>query len=1077
MSKTKPESARKVSGKQSEAKRFLAQAEKEVRKSEPTEARTQLRSWLREITGPNHLSGSLSEMISELGKDVVRDKRIPPVLLRYLAENDVIQVDGSKNDVQRSIIQICESATPELCNFLKVDGKKQTFEKFFLLEGAHSTFCNLLEPIKASYGDLDALQDSREAVLAPFKHGQVRAYCTPFGFNEIKVCIEEVFSKLKKVTNPTASFSEDFNECKKAIEQCRVDADEISSFLAYDYIIPFVDTVDRLLEGYTANMRSKFQVEIKSNWPSSGLQKRHPLHEIEREFTLVFPLKNDGPGMAMAVRAEVILDSDSIFLETPTISVGNLTPGDFSLVVNSMVVTPTDSFSGIVTVEWVEVGDPSPKKKTFDFSVSAQANDIDWSKLTYWTPYSTEVAKGQNFIGRVEQVQHLASKLLRTPMEPFYITGQKRVGKTSLIRAATAFAEENAPYQEIKNHFILWGDVAHANPSIAMQQLGESIEEFVSDHLNGELDDLKLSYSGSLSQLIKVFDTAQKINPALKFVITIDEFDEIPQELYLYGNLAETFFANLRSISRRDNVCMVLVGGENMSYVMSRQGQKLNNFTRISLSYFSRDKEWLDFKEMVRMPSAGKLSWHEEAISEVFNISNGNPYYAKLVCAGVAKRAISDRDADITRSEVSMASQELLSSLGSNSFAHLWQDGIPKAPEDREPDILRRSRVLVAAARCLRDRAYLTLENLVDRKVSPNLTSAEVQSVLNDFQMRQIISEKSDEYSFTLPIFSGWLADVGASELVSDTLSEELAESTLAEENAAMVRSEEVVKLARSWPTYRGKAIGVDDIRAWYQQVEEIKSQRILFELLKKVKIFNENQIRERLETAHEFVRKAISPEVQKTKNQRRNDIAVVYVDGEGKSGSTYAAMYAEQNRISAKAVFSSTSFSKTIAPHIKMHGTPKAIVIIDDIAATGESLEGNVKDFVSAHTEFFKNAILRVISLVATRDAYDRLTETLQELAIDADFRSCEVVGDEHYAFPENKGGWDTEDDWYRAKALCEQLGASIYPKSPLGYGNYGLLIVFPTTVPNNSLPILHSNSKSQSEKKWTPLFLRMIH
>ena len=522
---------------------------------------------------------------------------------------------------------------------------------------------------------------------------------------------------------------------------------------------------------------------------------------------------------------------------------------------------------------------------------------------------------------------------------------------------------------------------------------------------------------------------------------------------------------------------MVLVGGENMSYVMSRQGQKLNNFTRISLSYFSRDEDWLDFQEMVRRPSEGKLSWHEDAVSEVFNISNGNPYYAKLVCAGVARRAISDRDADITRAEVSMASQEQLSTLGSNSFAHLWQDGIPKAPEDREPDILRRSRVLVAAARCLRDRVYLTLENLVDRKVSSELTSGEVQGVLNDLHMRQIISERSGEYYFTLPIFSGWLADVGASELVADTLSEELAQSTLAEENVAMVRSDEVVSLARSWPTYRGRSVGVDDIRAWYQQVEEIKSQRILFEILKKVKIYSETHVRELLEVAHTFVRKAIPPEVQKTKNQRRNDIVVVYVDGEGKSGATYAAMYAEQNRISAKAVFGSNSFSSKIMSHIEVHGHPAAVVIMDDIAATGKSLEGNVRKFIDDHKSIVEKAILRVITLIATKDAYDLLSEAFQEFEADVDFRACEVVGDEHRAFPENKGGWGTEDSWYRAKALCEQLGTYVYAKNPLGFGDLGLLVVFPTTVPNNSLPILHSHSKSGSEKNWMPLFHRITH
>jgi len=1062
---------------QHEAKGLLFCAEQATRGNDPESARTALRNWLSENAKDYHLSGSLSEMLSDLARQSTRDKRIPPVLLRFLSTGEVVHVGGRKSDAERSIVAICESATPELCSFLKVDGKMQTFEKFSLLEGAHSTFCNLLEPLRTSCGDIDSLLASRKSILAPLNHGQVRKYCNPFGINELKAAVEEILSKLKMVANPTAAFIEDFEECKRSVEQCRALSLEIGSFLSLDYVVPFIDMIEGLLDRYIATTKTKFSTDINSSWPTSGLQKRYAIHEPEREFVLSLPLRNDGQGMAVDVRADIVLSSDEIFIEAPSVSLGNVMPGEFSIVFDAMVVSPCGSFSGIVELEWTEFGEASPKSKSFEFSVSAQASDINWSNLTYWTPYSTEVAKGQNFIGRVEQVHHLASKLLRSPMEPFYITGQKRVGKTSLVRAATAFAEENAPDGEIKNHFILWGDVAHADPGIAMQQIGSSIEDFVRDSLPYRTEVPRQDYTGSLSPLLKVFDLALKIDPKAKFVITIDEFDEIPQDLYLHGNLAETFFANLRSISRRDNVCLVLVGGENMSYVMSRQGQKLNNFTRISLSYFSRDEDWLDFQEMVRRPSEGKLSWHEDAVSEVFNISNGNPYYAKLVCAGVARRAISDRDADITQSEVALASQEQLSTLGSNSFAHLWQDGIPKSPEDREPDILRRSRVLVAAARCLRDRVSLTLENLVDRKVSSELTSGEIQAVLNDLQMRQILEERAGAYHFALPIFSGWLADVGASELVADKLSEELAQSTLIEENAAMVRSEEVVGLARSWTTYRGRAISIDEIKAWYQQVDGIKSQRILFELLKKVRIYSEAHIRERLEVAHSFVRRAIPPEIQTKRHQRRNDIVVVYVDGEGKSGSAYAAMYAEQNRISAKAVFSSSSFLSKIESHTRVHGTPAAVVVVDDIAATGNSLEGNIHRFIDQNTSIFKTAKLRVISLIATETAYDRLTEAFQGLEIDADFRACEVIGDEHRAFPDSKSGWETEDAWYRAKALCEELGTHIYPKNPLGYGDMGLLLVFPTTVPNNSLPILHSRSKPGSDKKWVPLFHRVTH
>ena len=66
-----------------------------------------------------------------------------------------------------------------------------------------------------------------------------------------------------------------------------------------------------------------------------------------------------------------------------------------------------------------------------------------------------------------------------------------------------------------------------------------------------------------------------------KYVIIIDEFDEIRPELYMQGNLAETFFANLRALSTCENICLVLVGGENMPFIMEWQGQKLNKFVRI----------------------------------------------------------------------------------------------------------------------------------------------------------------------------------------------------------------------------------------------------------------------------------------------------------------------------------------------------------------------------------------------------------------------------------------------------------------------------------------------------------------
>jgi hypothetical protein len=66
-------------------------------------------------------------------------------------------------------------------------------------------------------------------------------------------------------------------------------------------------------------------------------------------------------------------------------------------------------------------------------------------------------------------------------------------------------------------------------------------------------------------------------------------------------------------------------GWREHAYIMDRQGQKLNRFARIGLDYYSREDEWADYVQLVRQPAQGIITWHEEAISEIFNVTNGNP--------------------------------------------------------------------------------------------------------------------------------------------------------------------------------------------------------------------------------------------------------------------------------------------------------------------------------------------------------------------------------------------------------------------------------------------------------------------
>lgn len=1043
-------------------------------------ARRALRKFLFERAGVNSGQGSIGDALSLLAEKTPQDSLSAIVALRALDVEGLMPSVNEANQIPRSVVRICEGSLTDLVTFLRIERRGQTYQRFAELTRCHKRVCELLAPLTAAYGDLEALIHARKEILGCLRHSIVQLYAGPFGLKELRKTVEAISGRLKRVAAMDATLLTDVEDSLRSIAAARDEARSHASFLNRDFLLPFLNTCERIVSEFLTSQRARFTTSIEwAGGSSSELQKKYPLHEPGREIQIVIPLRVSGPGMATGVQVTAALSGEEMFLETSTISLGNVLPGAFSVILDVMTISPCLDFAGILNVEWGEIGYPANNSEIFEFRVSAQSGAIDWSRLEFTTPYSTEVAEGDQFIGREEKVKNLAAKLLRRPMEPFYITGQKRVGKTSLALAAANFAKAKSIPGTLEYMNILWGDIADADPTISMRRLGEQIESFIFKGLPSELRFERGDYTGSLAPLVTLADTAIRTEPHRAFVIILDEFDEIHPELFMQGNLADTLFANLRALSRRKNICIVLVGGENMPFIMERQGQKLNNFSRFNLSYFSRDAEWADFQQMIKTPTSGILNWHDDSISEVFNVTNGNPYFAKLVCSSVFRAAVSNRDADITSRETKFATESEVSGLGVNSFIHLWQDGIPKPPNEREPEILRRMRTLVAYARCSRRHQPPTAANVIASKASSALAESQIAAVLNDFVRREVLVEQDGRFELSLPIFKLWLVDVGVTQLIADSLNEELTDLIIAEENKATVRSNEIVDLAKKWPTYCGNHIGTDEIRAWIEQVEGQREQRILFKLLGRTRIYSEALVRERLKNAHSLLRNSF-PVHAARKGRLRVDVLVTYVDGPGKSGASYANAYAEGNGIAAECVLAPSNFTRDFNEHAKRYGRAAAAIVIDDIAATGDSLSDNLVAFCEANRDILKSTKVRVVTLIATVAAQaklNRVTTELNESGLDVEYRSCEMLGEESFAFPKGLKVWDNEDQAERAIALCKDLGSSIYRDQPLGFGGMGLLVVFPTTVPNNTLPILHSYSRAGSVKMWKPLFLRPVN
>jgi hypothetical protein len=587
-----------------------------------------------------------------------------------------------------------------------------------------------------------------------------------------------------------------------------------------------------------------------------------------------------------------------------------------------------------------------------------------------------------------------------------------------------------------------------------------------------------VSFRGSIAPLNRAAEILQKTSPGDRFIFILDEFDDLPPEAYRFGALAEAFFSNLRAFSAQPNIAFVLVGGEKMPHVMGAQGDQLNKFAPEPLTYFQRSSEWNDYVRLVVDPIGTPLNvtWSDSALNQLFNATFGHPYYTKLICGRAFSTAVSERDAEITDRDVRHAVRLLASELDSNSFAHIWKDGINADGKEAHVRELQRCRVLLAISKTLRAGETVTTEHIQKHNSSPKLPKHELGPILQECCRRDILRDTHSKLEFVVPLFETWLKEKGVSRLVIDTLAEDLEAELKEAEDSAYVTPSETTDLARRWPIYRGVQISSDQIRAWLEQVRSYREQRLLFKLLQHVRVFSHAEVREYLREAHRLLLPKL-PEVVFTKrSDRRKDVLITYVDGAGKSGALFASLYAEENAIDARCVVPPSEVLRTISTMEDQGRYVRAIVIVDDMVGTGQTLADNVQRFTNSLGEDLRRKAISVlvVAITSTHEGARVVREALcQARNVDAQLHVCSPLSDEVYAFPTSGVGfWADERERDLAKALCTELGSRIYRDNPLGFGGLGLLVTFTQTCPNNTLPILHSTSSD-----WRPLFLRPVN
>ncbi|MEX1026509.1 MAG: hypothetical protein WD049_00665, partial [Candidatus Paceibacterota bacterium] len=231
---------------------------------------------------------------------------------------------------------------------------------------------------------------------------------------------------------------------------------------------------------------------------------------------------------------------------------------------------------------------------------------------------------------------------------------------------------------------------------------------------------------------------------------------------------------------------------------------------------------------------------------------------------------------------------------------------------------------------------------------------------------------------------------------------------------------------------------------------------------------YSEGIVREKLAGAMRYIKRNSVARSREGERARR-DVLVTHLGGIAKSGTQYARMFCQENKLLVNNAVS----PRIAAERLLSNGEQfSALVAVDDVFGTGQSVVDGLKQLNDKAGETIRTLQIPVflVGICGFRRAIDFINRAIAELGLPAEVYVSDALTDEDKLFDSDGAIFETHQNRMRAREIAEAKGRMLEKKWPLGYGDCEAGIVFFANCPNNSLPILY-----KSDKDWRPLFARV--
>ncbi|MEC5148725.1 ATP-binding protein [Cryobacterium sp. GrIS_2_6] len=787
-------------------------------------------------------------------------------------------------------------------------------------------------------------------------------------------------------------------------------------------------------------------------------------------YQIRFVLTNSGNATAEGISLRVIEHELGIDTTSRLDSLGPGSEGELSV-----TVTATGSSQKAVALS-CELHWTDALLQQFDAVQQLSAEDqmpVAWAANDV-NPFSLgTISEPERLVGRAADLASLDA--LIAGRASAYITGHKRVGKTSLTRVLLRSAREKRGWA---------GSVLPLGRALGQDQTaGDLVYALLDEILDAARDtygeamdsvsEVRVDESGNFARAANRWlrGTSRALPEDARVIIAIDDFDELPAHL-VKGPQADSLFLFLRSLVDEEWLNLIVVGSEILPSIIQAQAHKLNQVVPVSVTNFSSRSSTA---ELLQSPTSGRLEWVPDAIDRVHSICSGNPYYETLVAQRLWQTMRECSRSVVTASDVDEAANSVARDAPDSHFVHLWADSSNGLDHTARSAIVA-SAVLRSIARCggdaLTPAALDEVIHLAQGWIQ-TATVDELNQTIATLRSGEVVRSgpSGDRLLISIPLVGVWLLGAGGRVLDGVYSTSKHATATV-----RMITDSDLVELARQL-RYRGEQVTEIRIKAWLEQFGGNDRQYLAYKMLRRMIMdgfFTSTRLQAvelpRLATAVGQLA-AARVIVREANNQNLRNAFLINHGVAGDSTQGTLSLLAKTLKIKKANILRIPD----LGDRIKNINTEIVLFLLDDYCGTGTHLARELNLLVEFITGMGEEWIEKVHIVVGASVVADKADLPTADTSIAIETVGGTYLGDRFRPFNPDSGVFDTAKEREDAEEMTASIGRALMPRNPLGFGGRALLTLFEFNCPNNVAPIFWQVG-NVSGTRWTPLFERAM-